>query len=242
MELVHVGAALLSALLHAGWNAAVKSSPRPTETMAAQMLLSALIMIPGYAWTGFPAFAAWPWIIASTSLNMIAVLAMLRAYELAGFGIVYPVMRAVSLLLVVPLSAAIAGDRLTAASIAGIALIASALGILAASAGRGTAFPRAALFWTLASGLTLAVYVMCDVRGVRASGSALAYGFTASLANGIAMSWRQRHLGSPLALVASSWRIALPAARSSTTTRRARAASPNDAGATTSRCRWRATP
>ena len=39
MEGVHVAAALLSALLHAGWHAAVKASARPTEAMAAQMLV-----------------------------------------------------------------------------------------------------------------------------------------------------------------------------------------------------------
>jgi drug/metabolite transporter (DMT)-like permease len=47
MEVAHVAAALLSALLHAGWNAAVKASARPTEAMAAQMLMSAALVVPG---------------------------------------------------------------------------------------------------------------------------------------------------------------------------------------------------
>lgn len=211
MELIHVAAALFSALLHAGWNAAVKASPRPTETMAAQMLLAAIIIIPGYYWTGFPAVDSWPWIATSTVLNFIAVMAMLKAYEIGGFGMVYPIMRAVSLLMVVPLSALIAGDRLSPGGLAGVALIATALAILSFGSGRDSGFPRAALLWTLLSGAMLALYVMSDARGVRASGSALAYGFTASIANGIVMSWRQRHLGSPLQHIASTWRISLPA-------------------------------
>src|SRR5690242_6688433 len=109
MDAVDVGAALLSAVLHAGWNAAVKASRDPTRAMTAQMLLSALFVLPGLAWSGLPAAAAWPWIAASTLMNVLTVTALLRAYELGGFGIVYPVGRAIAVLLVVPLVAIFAG-------------------------------------------------------------------------------------------------------------------------------------
>ncbi len=212
MELIHVAAALFSALLHAGWNAAVKAHPRTAETMTAQMVLAGIIIIPGYYWTGLPAAAAWPWILTSTVLNVIAITAMLRAYEIGGFGMVYPIMRAVSLLCVVPLSAVVAGDTLSPLGIAGVAMIAGALAILSIGSGRDTGFPRAALLWTMLSGATLALYVLSDARGVRASGSALSYGFTASIANGLVMGWRQRHLGSPIQHIASTWKVSLPAA------------------------------
>src|SRR5437763_6521941 len=111
MEAAHVVAALLSAALHAGWNAAVKASARPIEAMAAQMLMSAALVVPGLLWTGLPGAASWPWIAASTLMNIVTVSALLRAYELGGFGIVYPIVRAVSVLLVVPLAAWLAGDQ-----------------------------------------------------------------------------------------------------------------------------------
>src|SRR5262249_25134023 len=91
MEGVHVAAALLSALLHAGWHAAVKASARPAEAMAAQMLMSAVLVVPGLLWTGLPPQASWIWIGASTLMNVVTVTALLRAYELGGFGVVYPV-------------------------------------------------------------------------------------------------------------------------------------------------------
>jgi hypothetical protein len=112
MDTIHVATALLSALLHAGWNAAVKASPRPQSAMAAQMHVSALLVLPGLLWTGLPHQAAWFWIATSTLMNMFTVAALLRAYELAGFGVVYPVGRAVSVLLVVPLAASLAGNGL----------------------------------------------------------------------------------------------------------------------------------
>src|SRR5262245_2454415 len=105
MELTHVAAAVLSAVLHAGWNAAVKAAARPVEAMAAQMLMSAALVVPGLLWTGLPPRAAWPWVAASTLMNVITVTALLRGYAVGGFGTVYPVTRAISVLLVVPLAA-----------------------------------------------------------------------------------------------------------------------------------------
>lgn len=212
MELAHVGAALMSAVLHAGWNAAIKASPRPTEAMAAQMLVSAALVVPGLLITGLPAEAAWPWIALSTLMNIVTVEALLNAYALGGFGVVYPVVRAVSVLLVVPFAAALVGDRLGLAALAGVGLIALSLGLLAVTARRDRAFTPRALAWTLGAGLATAAYVMCDAAGVRSAGSPFAYGFAVSITNAAAMSWRQRHMGAPWRIVAASGAIALPAA------------------------------
>lgn len=212
MELIHVAAALLSAVLHAGWNAAVKARPNPTEAMAAQMLMSAVFVVPVLAWTGLPLQESWVWIAASTLMNVAAVTALLRAYELGGFGIVYPVMRAVSVLLVVPLAALLVGDRLGPAATAGVGLVAASLGLLALGAGRDRAFPPRALAWTFVAGLASAAYVMCDAQGVRSAGSPWAYGCAVSITNAAAMCWRQRHIATPWQLLASNGAIAAPAA------------------------------
>jgi hypothetical protein len=81
-------------MLHAGWNAAVKSRRHPREVMAAQMLMSGAIAFPGLLWTGLPAPGSWIWMAASTTINVLTITALLRAYELAGFGGAYPVVRA----------------------------------------------------------------------------------------------------------------------------------------------------
>src|SRR5882672_6402944 len=119
MDLWQVAGALASALLHAGWNAAVKASPHPTEAMTAQMVASAAIVLPGLLWTGLPAPASRMWIAASTALNVATVTALLRAYELFGFGLVYPVVRALSVLLVVPLAAILSGETLSPSGLVG---------------------------------------------------------------------------------------------------------------------------
>ena len=212
MNSIDVLAALLSALLHAGWNAAVKASPRPAQAMTAQMLLGAILVVPALLWSGLPNPEAWIWVVASTLMNLFTVSALLRAYELGGFGLVYPVVRAVAVLLVVPLAAVLTGELFGPSALAGIIVIAIALGVLACDAARDRTVTLKALAWTLAAGLGTAAYILCDARGVRASGNPWAYGFVVSITNAAAMFWRQRATGSTWKQLQEHWITALPTA------------------------------
>lgn len=212
MTLIDVAAALLSALLHAGWNAAVKANRHPAQAMMAQMVLGALLVAPLLFWTGLPALNAWPWIAGSALLNLLTVSALLRAYELGGFGIVYPVVRALAVLFVVPLAALVTGHLVGWGAFAGIAIIAVSLGILAWDAARGHALVLQAIGWAALAGLGTAAYILCDAQGVRASGSPLAYGFVASITNALAMCWRQRRAGPVWPQLKGQWLYALPVA------------------------------
>ena len=212
MTLIDVAAALLSALLHAGWNAAVKANRHPAQAMMAQMVLGAILVAPLLLWTGLPALNAWPWIAGSALLNLLTVSALLRAYELGGFGIVYPVVRALAVLFVVPLAALVTGHLVGWGAFAGIAIIAVSLGILAWDAARGHALVLQAIGWAALAGLGTAAYILCDAQGVRASGSPLAYGFVASITNALAMCWRQRRAGPVWPQLKGQWLYALPVA------------------------------
>ncbi|MDP1841261.1 MAG: EamA family transporter [Reyranella sp.] len=212
MGLIDVAAALLSALLHAGWNAAVKANRNPAQAMTAQMLLGAILVVPALLWSGLPDRAAWIWILASTLMNVLTISALLRAYELGGFGLVYPVMRAVAVLLVVPMAAMLTGEKFGPAALAGIIVIALSLAVLSLDAARNQAVTLKALGWTLAAGVGTAAYIMCDAQGVRASGNPWAYGFVVSITNAAAMCWRQRSQGPPWRLLSGQWTAALPIA------------------------------
>ncbi len=216
MDLWLVAAALLSAVLHASWNAAVKAHPRPAEAMTAQMVLSAAIGLPGFLWTGLLASDSWLWIAGSTALNLVTVTALLRAYDLIGFGTAYPVVRALSVLLVVPLAASLAGERLNAFGLIGVALVVISLLLLAIdSAGRGV-LPGAGLLWIALAGVTTAAYVMCDAEGVRRAGSPLAYGFTVAITNALAMSLARGAIVRPWRLVIEHAGPVIPIAIAST--------------------------
>lgn len=211
MDNLFVAAALLSAVLHAAWNAAVKASSHPAQAMTAQMLVSALLAVPALIWTGLPAASSWPWMIASTLLNMGAVAALLRGYAHAGFGIVYPMARASSVLLVLPLAAAIAGERPAMLGMVGIALVSAAMLILALGSGRASALKRPALGWILAAGAFAAGYAVCDAQGVRHAQSPLAYGAALTIVNAATWTWLQRRANHPSGSLAAQWPRAVPA-------------------------------
>jgi drug/metabolite transporter (DMT)-like permease len=193
-----VVAALLSAALHAAWNAGVKSSTDPALAMTAQMLASALLALLALIWTGLPAAASWPYMAVSTTLSMGAVASLLRAYRHAGFGVVYPMARASSVLRVLPLAAVVAGEWPRPLGLAGVALVSVAVLMLARGEGVACALSRPALGWTLASAAFTAGYIVCDAQGVRRSGSALAYGCVLAIANATLWSAWQRRKGTRL--------------------------------------------
>ena len=194
MDGLPVLAALLSAALHAAWNAAVKASPSPSLAMTAQMLASAVLALPLLAWTGLPAGPAWPWLALSCTLSMGAVATLLRAYAHGSFGLVYPMARASSVLLVLPLAAVVAGEWPRPMGLLGVALV--SIAVLMLALGRGTARPlsRAALGWILASAAFTAGYVVSDAQGVRRAGSALSYGCVLAVGNALLWTaWQSRH-------------------------------------------------
>jgi drug/metabolite transporter (DMT)-like permease len=207
-----VGAALTSALLHAGWNASVKASLRPAEAMTAQMLGSAVLALPLLFWAGLPASTAWPWMAASTLLNIGAIASLLRAYRHGGFGVVYPMARASSVLLVLPLAAAAAGEWPRPLGVAGVALVSSAVAVLALGRGEARAMSRPALLWTLAAAAFTAGYIVCDGQGVRRSQSPLAYGCAMAIVNGVLWAGLQQHSGMKLRSLSSQWPRVLPVA------------------------------
>jgi drug/metabolite transporter (DMT)-like permease len=209
-----VAAALASALLHASWHAFVKSSAQPTHAMTAQMVGSAVLSAPALFWTGLPGLAAVPWMIGSTLLSICAVSAILRGYAHGGFGVVYPMTRASSVLLVLPLAAAVAGEWPAPTGLAGVALVSGAVMLLALRSGRNqegaSGISRKALTWVLIAAVFTAGYIVCDAQGVRRAGSTLAYGLASSVANGALWLLLQHRRGIRLREVATAeWRPAL---------------------------------
>ena len=193
MDTTLVLAALLSALLHASWTAAVKHTGQTTEAMTGQMVAAALVTLPLLLWLPWPAAQAWGWMAASCFFNWLGILCMLRAYEQGDYGAVYPLSRATMVMVIAPLSVVVAGDSLSGPAWIGIACIAAALMLMASQARGGQRLGPAVLGWTLLGGVLSAVCVMLDVQGIRASGSPIAYGCCGAVLNATLMLLRQRH-------------------------------------------------
>jgi drug/metabolite transporter (DMT)-like permease len=212
MDSIVVMAALASALLHAGWNAAVKASPSAPRVMTAQMQAAAVLVLPILAWGGLPAPAAWPWMLGSTVLCVTAVATMLRAYEHGPFGAVYPLMRASSVLLVLPVASTLARETPAPLGVAGVLLIAAAVASLAVGGDASRAFNRRALTWTLVAAACTAGYVVCDAQGVRRAGTPWSYGAGMSVLNAVSWSLFQLRKGQAWSRERVVWAWGVPAA------------------------------
>ena len=194
MDTIYILAALGSALLHATWNAAVKSTGQHTAVMTGQMLVAGLVGLPVLFFVDLPRWESLVWIAASALFNVMGIKAILRAYDHGEFGLVYPMSRAIMIMLVVPLSTLLAHERLSTGAMLGIALIIAALALLAMSARHGQNLSRQVLIWTGVGGVLSACSVLIDANGIRQSGSPFAYGCLTAIFNAANMAWQQRRL------------------------------------------------
>jgi drug/metabolite transporter (DMT)-like permease len=201
--------ALLSAFLHAAWNAGVKLSADRAGAMAAQVVGSGIISAALLTVVPFPSLAALPWLLASATFSFLALLALLRGYAAGGgFGLVYPLSRAISPVLVLLLSGLLRGETTSALGMAGVSLVSGGIVLFALGEGRGNA--RAVAAAGLA-GVASAAYVFCDSAGARLSPSVLGYGLVGSLLNASMFSLFQ-HLHNKLSIpraLRANWRMAV---------------------------------
>lgn len=173
-----VVAVLLGALLHASWNALIKSSSDKSLDTALIHGLGAVIAVPLLCVVGWPDSGAWPYIAATTVVHLGYYATLAAAYRHGDFGLTYPVMRGSAPLLVALASQALMGEVLSAWAWFGILVICTGvllLGVASQRGGAGGSSVRLALTFALLNALLIASYTIIDGLGVRASGNALSY-------------------------------------------------------------------
>ncbi|MDM0023584.1 EamA family transporter [Variovorax saccharolyticus] len=213
-----VGAVLFGALLHAGWNALIKSGTDKALDTALIHSLGTFIAVPLLLHTGLPAPAAWPYMAASLVIHLGYYVALAGAYKHGDLGLTYPVMRGCAPLLVAMGSLPFIGEGISAAAWAGVAVI--CVGVVTLGLSRSAlrdsdeSRRRKALGFALANAVIIAVYTVVDGIGVRASGNALAYVAGLFLFDGLPylllVLWRrpgQRRAA--LGYMAGRWKLAL---------------------------------
>jgi phosphonate utilization associated putative membrane protein len=169
-------AVLFGALLHAAWNALVKSSGDKQLDLALVHLLGALVSLPLLLWVGLPPVAAWPFIGMSLMIHVAYYITLNGAYQHGDLGSTYPIMRGSAPLLVALGSTAL-GEQLSTAAWLGIGAV--TLGVLLVGLARpGQALHHGrAIAFALANAVVIAAYTIVDGRGVRISAEA---GYTAA--------------------------------------------------------------
>ncbi len=174
-----IGAVLVGALLHAGWNALVKSSgDKPLDT-ALVHFLGAIIALPLLLIVGLPQAASTPYIAASLLIHIAYYTALAGAYQHGDLGLTYPIMRGFAPLLVALGSGALIGEVPSAASWAGIIAITCGVALVGLARPGEALHHRKALAYAFANAGIIAAYTVVDGLGVRSEvahgGHALRY-------------------------------------------------------------------
>ena len=167
-------AVLGAALLHAIWNAMVKSSRDVLLDTTIVIVGAGAAAAPLLAFVAPPAPASWPYLAASVAIHIGYYVALVGAYRAGDLSHGYPIMRGVAPLLVALCAVAWLGETPGPAVWAGVLLICG--GVLSLGlAGFHWRESRLSTGWALANAVIIAAYTLVDAAGVRASGSAEGY-------------------------------------------------------------------
>jgi len=160
-------AVLGGAVLHAGWNALVKSSGDKELDTALVHFLGAVVALPLLLIVGLPPVAALPFIAASLVIHIGYYIALAGAYKHGELGLTYPIMRGFAPLLVALGSSAVLGEAPSATAWAGIVGITLGVALVGLAHPGETLHHRKALAFAFSNALIIAVYTFVDGKGVR---------------------------------------------------------------------------
>ncbi|MEX0319316.1 MAG: EamA family transporter [Ruegeria sp.] len=174
MTLFVIAIILSAALLHAVWNAIVKTAADRTTTLglvAFGHVIPAGIMV---VLLPLPSAESFPYILLSTVVHFGYYFMLGKAYQHGDLSVVYPIARGIVPALVSLWAMVLVGEVLPWQAWGGIALIALGIQLSSWKALR-SGVGRAALGFALGTGFCISIYSVVDGIGVRLSGNTLSY-------------------------------------------------------------------
>ena len=159
---------LTGALLHASWNALVKSSSDKTLDTALIHVLCSVLALPALLVVGLPPLHVWPYVLASLVIHVGYYFALAGALKHGELGLAYPLMRGTAPLLVAIGSFVFLGEAVRPLGWLGIVMVCAGVLMLGMSA--GLLKHRKAVLFALSNAVLIAIYTVVDAQGARLSG------------------------------------------------------------------------
>lgn len=194
MPAAAVALVLLSAALHAGWNALLKRDADPRDAALAVVAVAAaaaLLAAPLFPGRAFPAPSGAAWSAAAGAFETAYFWTLARALAGAPLGVAYPVARGGALVLLWPVSVLWLGERAGLAAAGGAALVCAGI---AAAAFDGRRAPGRGAAWAVACAATIAAYTLCYKQALRTGADAAA---VTALSLGVALAASAAARGRP---------------------------------------------
>ena len=133
----------------------------------------ALALVP---LVGVPAWAAWPWLIASVVVHLCYFASLIESYRTGDLGQVYPIARGSAPLMTAAATTVFIGEKLSLIGWTGILSLVAGVLLLSARGGRELAeVDRRAIGFALFTALTICAYSVVDGIGARLSANPNAY-------------------------------------------------------------------
>jgi drug/metabolite transporter (DMT)-like permease len=171
---------LFGALLHASWNAIVKSGGNKLREAGLVAGGAALVSACAIPFVPMPSAESMPWLIGSIAIHQLYYAMVAAAYRAGDMGHTYPLMRGAAPLIVAVTSGPLIGEMLTTGAWLGTGLISG--GILLLAAHRHA--DRNATLIALGNAMVIALYTLVDGMGARLSGHAVSYVLWLTLLSG----------------------------------------------------------
>ena len=201
-------AVLIGALLHASWNALVKSSTDKTLDTALIHVLCSLFALPVCWYVGLPDPQVWPYIGTSLLVHVAYYFALAGAYRHGDLSLAYPLMRGTAPVLVALSSFVVLGEVLT--PLAWMGVLGVSAGLLCLGAGGAVLRQKNALAFALSNAVLIAIYTVVDAKGARLSGHVLQYAALLFALDGwpfaLLVLWHRK--GAVMPYVRGRWRLA----------------------------------
>ena len=167
-------AVLCAALLHAIWNALIKTGQGKQASMLILTVWQGVFGVLVVVWLPFPRAEVWPWLIASGVIHMFYQLFLAYAYEQGDLSRVYPIARGAAPLLVLAVSIFALGDHVAPMEYLGVAVLGVGIVLMARGAFTNGESRRLVPF-ALGSATATAAYSIVDGLGARVAGDAAQY-------------------------------------------------------------------
>lgn len=166
---------LIAAVLHATWNTLVKFSGERVLVIASMDAVALLFAVCAVAFVTPPAPAVWPWLVASALFELLYRVLLIQAYRVGDLGLVYPLMRGLSPLVVLGLTLTFAGEHLSTQQILGILLIPCGMICLLWQGGGGARLPWSMLPVVGLIGICIGSYTWIDGQALKLGALPLDY-------------------------------------------------------------------
>jgi drug/metabolite transporter (DMT)-like permease len=164
MPLTALLLALAAAVVHAGWNLLTSRAEQSQTATGVALCVGALAFAPVAALTWRLEAAALPYAGASVALELAYFALLATAYERGPLSVVYPIARGGAPVLVAAAGAILLGATLSAAQIAGVAVVAGGVVLVR---GFDDTTRRGDVLLALAIAATIAGYTLVDKQALR---------------------------------------------------------------------------